>query len=195
MKRHFILTIFLVSVALLFSQCNIFENETTSSSILIIESITGTNLDGTDGSTTVFCDVLEDEDGIINESASALLTARLIDPFAIIDTYYQSIIVDQVDIEYSRVDGRNQEGVDVPYRFSQKVNLTIPISEASSLLSFVLVQHTAKLESPLVELVNLVQEKILKLEARITFHGHDVGGHRIEPVTGTISVWCANFAD
>jgi len=195
MKRHFILTIFFVSVVVFFNQCNIFENNTTSGSILVIEYITGTDLEGTTGSTTVFCDVISSTGSIVNDTGTALLFATLIDPFFLADnSYYQDIIVDQVDIEYSRVDGKNQEGVDVPFRFSQKVALTIPI-DTDSELSFVLVQHTAKLESPLVDLANYGQEKILKLEARVTFHGHDVGGHRIQPVTGTISVWCANFAD
>jgi hypothetical protein len=62
-------------------------------------------------------------------------------------------------------------------------------------LPFVLVQHVAKLESPLVELINISQEKILKMEAICTFYGKDVGGHRIAPVVGRVSVWFANFAD
>lgn len=193
MKKHFILTILCVSVVLFFSQCNIFEKDSTSASILLIESITGTDLDGTTGSFIHFCDVISDG-SIYNEWASASLTALLIDPGDIADTYYQSIIVDQVDIEYSRADGKSVEGTDVPYKFSQKVNLRIAIDETSS-LGFVLVQHNAKRESPLVELVGLGQEKNLKLEAKITIHGHDVGGHRIQPVSGSISIYCADYGD
>jgi hypothetical protein len=193
MKKYFILTILCVCAVLFFSQCNIFEGDSTSSSILIIESITGEALDGTLDSLVHFCDV-SDAGSIENDNASASLTARLIDPVGGSGTYYQSIIVDQVDIEYSRVDGKSQEGVDVPYGFSQKVNLRIAI-DSTSALGFVLIQHTAKMESPLVELVGLGQEKVLKLEATITFHGHDVGGHRIQPVTGTISIYCADYGD
>ena len=70
----------------------------------------------------------------------------------------------------------------------------VPIQETIT-LHFVLVQHLAKLESPLVELVGLGQEKVLKLEAKITIHGKDVGGHRIAPAVGAVSVWISNFGD
>ena len=29
----------------------------------------------------------------------------------------------------------------------------------------------------------------------MTLHGKDLGGHRVAPVSGYVSVWCANFAD
>lgn len=87
-----------------------------------------------------------------------------------------------------------RQGVDIPFSFSQKVHVVVPIAETVD-LPFILVQHNAKLESPLVELINLSQEKILKLEVKCTFHSIDVAGYRLEPTVGTISVWCANFGD
>ena len=62
-------------------------------------------------------------------------------------------------------------------------------------LPFILVQHVAKLESPLVELINANQEKIIKAEAICTFYGKDVAGNRMAPVVGRVSVWFGNFAD
>lgn len=178
-----------------FYNCNIFESDSTSGSVLIIGSITGKDLQGQEGSPVIFSDVLTNG-GIVNDNATASLTAHCINPdvCGAASTYYQSIIVDQIDVEYSRSDGLAGEGEYVPYSFSQKVSMKIDIEETLS-LPFVIVQHVAKLESPLVELINLGQEKILKLEARVTFNGYDVGGHRIQPVTGYISVWCSNFAD
>jgi hypothetical protein len=29
----------------------------------------------------------------------------------------------------------------------------------------------------------------------VTVHGKDLGGHRVAPVSGLMTVWCANFAD
>lgn len=200
MKRENILLILTIIIFLVLPSCNKLENETTSGSAVLINSITGNDLDGTAGSTTIFIDVVQvNDDGsmtIYNDNGVAELSAVLLDPF--VDpsesTYYQNIMIDQIDIEYTRADGLNNEGEDVIYSFSQKVTHMIGIGETVA-IPFVLVQHVAKLESPLVELVGLGQEKVLKLEAKITFHGKDVGGHRIAPAVGSVSVWISNFGD
>lgn len=177
------------------SGCNAVENVSQSVSILIIEAITGADLEGNPDSTTVFSDVITTSGTVFNDNGTASLSSELINPGQVESTYYHDIIVDQIDIEYTRSDGLTGQGVDVPYSFSQRVNLRVPIGEGVFRLSFILIQHTAKMESPLVELINVGQEHVLKLEAHITFHGRDLGGHRIDPVTGTISVWCSNFGD
>ena len=200
MKRENILLILTIMIFLVFPSCNKLENETTSSSAILINSITGNDLDGTEGSTTIFIDVVQvNDDGsmtIYNDNGVAELIAVLLDPMLEPgeSTYYQNVIIDQIDIEYTRADGLNNEGEDVIYSFSQKVTRMINIGE-TDVIPFVLVQHVAKLESPLVELIGLGQEKVLKLEAKITFHGKDVGGHRIAPAIGAVSVWISNFGD
>ena len=175
--------------------CNPVENESTSSLRMVVASITGSDIEGTAGSTTVFSDVLTTSGSIINDNATASLRADLLDPFHTGGTHYQDVIVDQIDVSYSRTDGLNVEGRDVPYSFSQKVNAIIASGETLE-LAFVIVQHTAKGESPLVELSNYPnQEHVLKMEANIIFYSRDVGGNRLAPVSGSISVWFGNFAD
>jgi hypothetical protein len=187
----------LVSSVVYFTGCNKLENVTNSSSKLIVDLITGRDLLGNEESTTVFSDVITSSGSVFNDVGTATLSAVVLNPTQASGTFYQDIIVDQIDIEYSRTDrtdGSNIEGVDVPFSFSQKVNARILVG-ASIELGFVLVQHVAKRESPLVELILSGQEHVLKLEAKITFHGKDVAGNRVEPAVGYISVWCANFAD
>jgi len=177
--------------------CTAIENESTSGTRLIIESITGTDLEGNDNSTTVFSDVITTSGSIFNDNATAVLRAVLLEPFreAESTSEYQQVIVDQIDISYSRTDGLNVEGKDIPYSFSQKVNTIVFINETTN-LSFVVVQHNAKGESPLVELMNYPnQEHVLKMEAQITFYSRDLGGHRLTPVTGSLSIWFGNFGD
>lgn len=200
MKNKNILLILTIMIFLVFPSCNKLENETTSGSAILINSITGNDLDGSEGSTTIFIDVVQvNEDGtmtIYNDNGVAELSAVLLDPKvpSTEGSYYQNVIIDQIDIEYTRADGLNNEGEDVIFSFSQKVTHMVAIGETVS-IPFVLVQHVAKLESPLVELVDLGQEKVLKLEAKITIHGKDVGGHRISPAVGGVSVWISNFGD
>ena len=38
-------------------------------------------------------------------------------------------------------------------------------------------------------------QEFLELVAKVTLHGKDLGGHRVNPVSGYITVWCGNFAD
>ena len=199
MKRENIFLIVIVILFMLLPSCSKIENDTTSGSILLINSITGNDLDGTPGSTTIFIDVVQvNDDGtmtIYNDNGVAELTSALLDPYVEPGniTYYQNVMLDQIDVEYTRADGLNSEG-DVIYSFSQKVSQIVPIGEVVN-IEFVLVQHISKLESPLVELVGLGQEKVLKLEAKITIHGKDIGGHRIAPAVGAVSIWISNFGD
>jgi len=87
------------------------------------------------------------------------------------------------------------EGVDVPYRFTQPVNMMVAVDTTEE-IPFVVIRHVAKLEAPLLALREIfTQAHILQLVAKVTLHGRDVGGHRVAPVSGYMSVWCANFAD
>lgn len=179
---------------LFFPGCNAIENLSNSGSKLIVNLITGSDIEGEAGSTTAFSDVLTSSGSIFNDTGTVTLSAVLLDPNQAVGTAYQDVIVDQIDVEYTRSDGLSVEGKDVPYAFSQKIAARVAIGETVE-VGFVLVQHNAKLEPPLVELVNLGQEHILKLEARITVHAKDVAGNRLEAAVGSISVWCANFGD
>lgn len=184
----------LVFMLIGFSGCTKLEELSQSGSKLIIDLITGTDSRGETEATTIFSDVIT-EGTVYDDVATATLSAVVLDPDVPAGTFYQDIMVDQIDIEYSRADGLNVEGKDVPYSFTQKVTARVQPGGLKVELGFVLIQHIAKMESPLVELVNLGQEHVLKLEAKITIHGKDIGGHRVESAIGYVSVWCANFAD
>jgi len=184
-----------IVLALAVTGCNKLEENTTAASYLLVTSITGTDLEGQDGSTTIFSDVISESGAVYNDTAVAVLEGHVFDPFDGNITTYKDIIVHRVDIEYTRTDDLNTEGVDVPYGFSQAVNVLVPVEGGSVELGFVIISHNAKLESPLVGLTNIGGEKSLKLEAHCTFYGRTVSGHEIAPVTHTVSVWCANFAD
>lgn len=187
----------LIIALLLLAGCSAMENDSTSGTRLQIVSLTGNDQAGKAGSTTVFSDVYT-ADGLINDNGVASITALpldpLIDPKSI--TPYLDVLIDQIDVEFKRTDGRNVEGVDVPYRFTQPMGILVPITKNLA-IPFVLIRHVAKLEAPLLALREDLpnQGKVLHLVAKVTIHGKDQGGHRVAPVSGYISVWCANFAD
>ena len=195
MKLRFLV---LIIAALVLSSCLAKEDDSTSASFLVINSLTGNDLEGNAGSTTVFSDV--DMGGsIVNDNGVALVSTLTYNPLEDSEahdiTYYMNVIVDQIDVEFMRTDGRNVEGVDVPYRFTQPIDMIVPVDEEVE-IPFVLIRHVAKLEMPLLGLREVPsREFILQLVAKVTVHGKDLGGHRVAPVSGYVSVWCANFAD
>ena len=191
--RVFKIFALLVAGMLLFAGCNLFENKSSSASMLTVDNLKGYNLEGS-LSDISFSDVETSSGVVLNDNAQATLTARPLNPDLETFTPYMNVVVDQIDVEYSRADGLKVQGADVPYSFSQKVNFLVEIGSTRNLTN-VLIQQVAKLESPLVELINIGQEKVLKLEAKVTFHSQDVSGHRLSPVSAYISIWCANFAD
>lgn len=182
---------FIIVIALFLLSCNALENLTNSASKIILLSLQGLDLTGAESSQS-FCDV----DDTANDNATATIEAVCLDPLEACgeSTYYQDVVIDQIDIEYSRPDGRDVPGVDVPLPFTQWVHYVVGVGEELS-LPFVVIRHAAKLEPPLWDLVELGQEDVLQLTAKITIHGKDIGGHRVQPVTGYLTIWCANFTE
>ena len=101
------------------------------------------------------------------------------------------VTITRYHIEYTRADGRNTPGVDVPYPFDGAVTATVSAANAPT-ISFEMVRHVAKEESPLVQLIQNPQ--IITSIANITFYGRDVTGNDIS-VTGSITIEFGNFGD
>lgn len=101
------------------------------------------------------------------------------------------VTINRVHVAYRRADGRNVEGVDVPYAFDTAATATVPATGTVT-MGFLLVRHDAKMESPLVQLVN--NGVIITAIADVTFFGRDLVGNDIS-VTGSIGVDFGNFGD
>jgi hypothetical protein len=104
-------------------------------------------------------------------------------------TTNNAVTITRYHVVFKRSDGRNAQGVDVPYAFDGGVTFTVSDTPASA--TFVLVRAQAKLEPPLVNLRGGGGAVAISTIADVTFFGHDQTGHEVS-VTGSISV---NFAD
>jgi len=186
-----ILLISLLMIGLV--SCNKIENQSESGSKLILSALMGKDLEKKD-SVVAYSDVIT-KGSIYDDLGTAYLRAVSLNPAQQTGSFYQDIIVDQIDIEYSRPDGKKTEGVDVPYKFVQPINVLLKLGDSDIKVPFVLVRHVAKMEPPLVELTNLGADKVLQLIAKVTIHGKDVAGYRVQPAIGYITIWCANFGD
>jgi len=99
------------------------------------------------------------------------------------------ITITQYHVRFIRSDGRNVEGVDVPYAFDGAVTATV---SATLQITFNLVRHQAKDEAPLKALGG--NRQILSTIAEVTFFGHDQTGREVSTVA-RMDVAFANFAD
>jgi hypothetical protein len=108
-------------------------------------------------------------------------------------TEYNDVVFDRYRVTYERADGRNVEGVDVPYAFDGVMNLYVALGENGT-ASFTLVRHAAKLEPPLMNLRSLGGSVILTTLARVDFYGKDLAGRAIS-VTGYVTVTFGDFPD
>jgi hypothetical protein len=108
-------------------------------------------------------------------------------------TTNNEITITSYRVTFTRADGRNTPGVDVPYAFDGGMTGTVRIGTQLS-LNFVLVRAQAKLEAPLAALGGMGGAVIISTIAEVTFYGHDQAGNQVS-VTGTISVNFADWAD
>jgi hypothetical protein len=108
-------------------------------------------------------------------------------------TSLNAVTLTRYRVVYKRTDGRNTQGVDVPYAFDGGMTITIPPDSNASGI-FELVRIMAKDEAPLRRLVNNGGVEFFSTIADVTFYGTDQAGNEVN-VTGSISVSFADYGD
>lgn len=106
-------------------------------------------------------------------------------------TTNNGVTVTRYRVEYHRADGRNQPGVDVPFPFDGAVTATIAAGSTGT-VGFELVRHTAKGESPLVQLIT--NPNVISTITTVTFFGTDQVGNDVS-ASGTLQIDFGNFGD
>lgn len=99
------------------------------------------------------------------------------------------VTFDRYRVRYVRSDGRNQEGVDVPYGFDGA--FTVTVSDSAS-AGFTVVRLQAKMEAPLQALA--ATGNIISTIAELTFYGRDQTGREVI-ATGRMSINFGDYAD
>jgi hypothetical protein len=169
-----------------------------------IEGIRGNTTPGTPGNplisdvitnvtTPAPCSVQSPCPTIFNDEGQAVMRVVMKDAGAAAPstpTALNHITIERYHVKYIRADGRNTQGVDVPYEWDGAIRVTI--TDAPTTFGFLLVRHQAKDEAPLVLLSG--SGVILTAIAQITFFGRDQNGNDIS-IVGELTVNFGNFGD
>jgi len=192
MKRVLLGLLVMASVS-----CGSMTREGTASSYLVVSGLdaaSGAEPDEFEGVLeSDVVTVIEGNGSIFNDPARVRFVLALKDPgpsgSPLTPTPNNAITVDRYRVRYIRSDGRNVQGVDVPYAFDGAFTATV-FDETEA--SFTLVRAQAKAEAPLAGLANSLL--VLSTIAEITFYGHDQTGREVI-TTARMTVHFANFGD
>jgi len=188
----------LLAASFLLISCNPVENESQSASLLIVEGLTGLDMQGTEGfflqSDVLIEDPATGASSVRADSAKATFRATTLEPDPLLGTsQYNDIQITRYVVTYIRADGRNIEGVDVPYSFEGSLSALIRIGISTS-VSFVIVREVAKQEPPLFNLRAALPGDILNVTAKVDFYGHDLANKTVR-ATGMLPVFFANYGN
>ena len=193
----------LVGVVAAAAGCGDVVRQGRSASILTVSSLAGLagGADGT-ASAVLLSDVLTLRTSptpctpaapcptIFDDFGQATLTLSMKD-ITVAPSSNNQVTISRYTVEFSRNDGRNVPGVDVPYAFDGAVTATVPPG-GSAVVAFEFIRHVAKQESPLAQLVT--NPNIITTIATVTFYGQDLVGNAVS-ASGVMSVNFGNFAD
>ncbi len=178
--------------------CNRIENETNSASMLIVETLTGLDAEGEQAgfvqSDVLYVDPNTGEQSIRADVAEVTFRARLLAPTSVTGpSSFNDITVNRYVVTYLRSDGKNIEGVDIPYSFDGSFQVNVEV-DATATVPFVIVREVAKAEIPLINLREARDDGVLQVHARVDFYGHDISNRNVT-ATGYISIFFANYAN
>jgi hypothetical protein len=183
--------------SMVMASCHSAVTEGRSSVYLIMESLEGgSGFDGQEADFfhTLESDVATNNGGVFEDPGRVRMRIAFKDvtnPNA--PTTNNFVTINRYRVEYRRADGRNRQGLDVPYAFDGASTFTVTDSATEG--GFVLVRVQAKLEQPLITLVGVRGGGlVISTLADVTFYGRDQTGTEVS-VKGTISVNFADWAD
>ncbi len=173
----------ILSAVLLLFSCNPLENETESASLLVVQDVTGTDIDGSTvnylQSDVQNIDSSTGQPYITANSAKATLKVSLLNPTPTAESsQYNSVTINRYVVSYSRSDGHDTPGVDLPYSFEGSLSVQIDIGSTAA-IAFIVVREVAKLEPPLINLLQVTEERVLQVTAKVDFYGQDALGKRL----------------
>jgi hypothetical protein len=195
---HSITAALIAGIAFMASGCaSKTTREGRSPAYLIVNSIEGAPGSDPDTFRTPLSSDVLTNNSVINDLGRAEIVLALRDigqpGSPTTPTSNNAVTLSRYHVEYTRSDGRNTPGVDVPYGFDGAVTVTIASDQAVD-VPFEAVRVQAKEEAPLRALRGLGGAVAISTLANVTFFGRDQVGNEVV-ATGTLQVNFADWAD
>jgi hypothetical protein len=103
-----------------------------------------------------------------------------------------AVVINAYEVRYFRTDGRATEGVDVPYRITGNLTLTVDVATSgTTTFPLEVVRRQAKLEPPLS---TIFQSTVLTVMAEVTLYGSTISGDAVS-ASGRLQIDFADFGD
>lgn len=196
--RHLAGLLAAVTSALALSGCASELTRTGSSpAFIIIDSILGASGAEPDTFGSPLSSDVRTAGGTFNDLAEVTMRVGLKNPGTVTSptapSPNQSITLNRYRVTYRRADGRNVQGVDVPFGFDGAITVTVPVDGIVT-FGIEVVRNQAKWESPLSNLVGLGGGFLISTLAEIEFYGRDQVGNEVI-ARGSLQVNFGDFAD
>jgi hypothetical protein len=154
------------------------------------------------GDTAFASDVQNLDSGTTADKIDAQIAVRSKHPLNNETNYSRAVILERYEVRYYRSDGRNTQGVDVPYNISGDLTIAIDVGDTDKNveLPIEIVRLQAKIEPPLFNLrridgVFAGQQQVLTVFAEVTFYGRQIFNGSVVTAKGTLQIDFADYAD
>ena len=109
-------------------------------------------------------------------------------------SFRADIVIERYEVRYFRSDGRDTEGVDVPYRITGNIAQEVQAGGAAT-VSLEVVRRQAKLEPPLRNLVGLGGAQVVTMFAEVTLHARSTVQQSTNTASARLQIDFADFVD
>jgi hypothetical protein len=190
---HRILAVAAAFLAL--SGCNKLSREAQSSSMIVIESITGTS---TQGEVVAFLqsDVLRNGPSgtyVAADVATANIIIRMVNPDPIDPpSQFNDVVLTNYRVTFELPTGPGTPGTDVPLPFDGNFSTILCQVDKSTAVPFAVVLETAKLAAPLVGLIGTTT--VIESRAKIEIFGHDLTNNPVQ-ATGYLTIYFGDYQE
>jgi hypothetical protein len=165
---------------------------TDNSSSMVLE------VSGINNGAQILSDVITD--GIVsNDDAAVTVNLFRKNPSVTGTSALEHVYLESYDVRYFRTDGKDIEGVDVPFRISGplghlRFHTPTGTGEVEQTVSLTIVRHQAKVEPPLRNLRGGGGQLAITCIAEITIYARQIDGETLQ-ATGRVQVTFADFGE
>jgi hypothetical protein len=171
-----------------------FARENEANVVLVVTSVEATAGGEGEGGAFLLSDVIDTKGGNFNDNVVISLRSvpkNQSPAGGLAPSEFESVNIERYEISYRRSDGRNEPGLDVPYRITGNITQFIPAGGEGE-VAIIVVRHSQTDEPPLLNIANGGGAEILTAFADIVLHGHTISGKGVT-ARATLQITFGNF--